>query len=152
MAEVFRPPPTPRSNVCSPGPARGPLSTNSGGHVHASSAKSLIKGPGLEINSLKLKSITITNINTDYPFLLHFACRRVVVKDQQRRLNNAGWGGLSRGHGPAAPRWTPQVAGRLQLLHLWLNLSKVWLPRRGPHVMGSSTAQLWVGEPVTSAA
>lgn len=35
-----------------------------------SSAESLIKGPRLKINSLKLKSIAITNINTDEPAAL----------------------------------------------------------------------------------
>lgn len=35
-----------------------------------SSAESLIKGPRLKINFLKLKSISITNINTDDPAAL----------------------------------------------------------------------------------
>lgn len=41
-----------------------------GSHIHVSSAKSLLKGPRLEINSLKLKSITMTNINTDCAFFI----------------------------------------------------------------------------------
>lgn len=55
-----------------------------------SSAESLIKGPGLKINFLKLKSIAITNINTDDPAALLYAAGQGLF------LRLVGGGGMGR--------------------------------------------------------
>lgn len=78
-----------------------------------SSAESLIKGPRLKINSLKLKSIAITNINTDEPAALLCAAG-------QGLFLRLGGGTLQPGWGAG---WQEGATGSFAQLHLatWLS-------------------------------
>ena len=56
-----------------------------------------LKGPRLEINSLKLKSITISNINTDYPFFIALCSGDALFLRLSRGGSTVPRGQLSRG-------------------------------------------------------